>query len=575
MSKRRGAWLDDDSRVDCIYVGTEFPTEREKLRQQQREQRKTVTTGSKEGWTPTAAFVSSRSNRVQRKELQPADFMDDEDLADQRAARVIEVNQGYSNSNKTDATEVAVATDGGIVDLMASRISAELGAIQIRNDRVGDRIMAAMGWKPGQGVGPLTTGQVAGSSGQRLPPRPTQRTTAIAKLNRHGIGYGVDLANLPADPNNVAKDTALPKLGTLFARKSTETGQKAKKSKAKKINKQRLSFGTLDDDDDGEEDSDDYYSGKHSSLRTKVASSSQLQRMAANPRPKPTLSTPSLAAVKCHDGRPPLAGFLLAEVIAPSANHCSELAVPSTYTGTRSRGKSRWDAVPAQGAESRLGTSAAGKPTLVTAEDRAKLGVMEPHRSLQPAMQEAHLVDPATAKAALSGFMPYSDDAAKQARYREYLKCAVQPTLGHTFTVVEAAEFARMAHVFRPNTAMLARFAAAGSMPETAEANNTPGSRILLKSVTRTVHEWVPSRMLCKRMGITPPAQTIVKTDLQNAQCQEQSGNRRARAADFMDLGNLDSAAISLVPANDLSSNPDLQPRPDMTLFRSIFGSDA
>ncbi|PIA13256.1 hypothetical protein COEREDRAFT_49549, partial [Coemansia reversa NRRL 1564] len=99
--QRAGHILENDSCVDFIYVGTALPSIQEQHRHQ-REQRRGWddkpkeysrdafkggfragyfgTVGSKEGWQPSTEFVSSRTNRAQRREMRPEDFMDAEDL---------------------------------------------------------------------------------------------------------------------------------------------------------------------------------------------------------------------------------------------------------------------------------------------------------------------------------------------------------------------------------------------------------------------------------------------------------------------------------------------------------------
>ncbi|KAJ1935357.1 hypothetical protein GGF37_006022, partial [Kickxella alabastrina] len=153
---------DDDERVDYIYIGTEFPTE-----QQQRsiDRRQNTwdgkpkgysrdafkggfsagyhgTVGSKDGWKPSASFVSSRGSRAERREMRPEDFMDEEDLADRHATQTISVKPQYLNASETQESDSITASDmatekqsdykegGGIVGAMAERVSAEFNALE-------------------------------------------------------------------------------------------------------------------------------------------------------------------------------------------------------------------------------------------------------------------------------------------------------------------------------------------------------------------------------------------------------------------------------------------------------------
>ncbi|KAJ2715299.1 hypothetical protein H4R19_001282, partial [Coemansia spiralis] len=542
-----GVATDAANRFDYIYVGTRLPSAQEQSRREAKRRRGYPdddkpkgysrdafkggfsagyfgTVGSKDGWQPATEFVSSRGSRRQVQQMRPEDFMDAEDLADLQAAQSISVNSAFAGTGRPEAATShplaggAVAGYAGVVGSVAEVLEAELGGVRTNSDRIGHQIMASMGWKPGQGIGALSrdVGHPAGGGGALgaarplLPPRSTPVSRAAPKLNWHGVGYGVDMSMLPVDADEPDDGPALPMFGALFKRKHTSAkpaiGTVPGRAKQKKtqVDKQRLSFGMAEDggdDDDGSDGgSGSAYTGViRAAPRGSIPPQSQLRRLALGAPALAPARQATEAAVRsqCHDGRPPLPGFTLFAPVEPTSYANAALSVPSTFTGLRKQPVSRWDAVPATGSESQLtargaGSSGSSVPTLVTANDRARLGIMDAPRELPKQHKQRAAVDPEAAKAALAGFMPYSADAAKQARYRVYLeRCAAGSNVETAVSADEATEFSHMARIFKPNVAMLSRFAAAGSSPDAGDSGGSTGTapgKPHTKNVVRTVH---------------------------------------------------------------------------------------
>ena len=164
--------------------------------------------------------------------------------------------------------------------------------------------------------------------------------------------------------------------------------------------------------------------------------------------------------------------------------------------------------------------------------------------------------DPRTAKAALLGFIPFGNDPAKQDRYRRYLnfqanpdnasQANFKPVAGQSVEQFnqELREFAKSAAIFRPmSTAMASRFTSASSKAAAQEVTSpAPGLRQpkvegpkndsahniqersslavveealspaqqaarsgMFGPLTRTVEEWCPERLLCKRFNVPDP----------------------------------------------------------------------
>jgi G patch domain-containing protein 1 len=150
-------------------------------------------------------------------------------------------------------------------------------------------------------------------------------------------------------------------------------------------------------------------------------------------------------------------------------------------------------------------------------------------------------VDKYTADAALSrgasGFMPYGEDEAKRTRYRTFLEyqAGLYPILPEKPLGVsrddwlkELREFANCAQIFKPMSGMMAtRFTSSTTAPKLASDATGPSAPESLISkpapkpedpaeqaarlgmygpMTRSSQDWYPTRLLCKRFNVKPPA---------------------------------------------------------------------
>ncbi|KAI0851109.1 DUF1604-domain-containing protein [Daldinia vernicosa] len=148
----------------------------------------------------------------------------------------------------------------------------------------------------------------------------------------------------------------------------------------------------------------------------------------------------------------------------------------------------------------------------------------------------------AIARGASGGAAPYADDEAKRARYRAYLEWAAGfstnppsrlPSVSVEDWLRELHEFRSCALIFKPMTgAMASRFTTSSSSSSTSKSatgssSTAPSSdRDLLSvppqkpvdpaeqaarlgmygSMTRSVCDFYPTRLLCKRFNVKPPA---------------------------------------------------------------------
>lgn len=153
-----------------------------------------------------------------------------------------------------------------------------------------------------------------------------------------------------------------------------------------------------------------------------------------------------------------------------------------------------------------------------------------------------------------TGWMPYAEDLAKRARYRTFLGIRAGlraddtlpdrvPGASNDDWVNEMKEFAHAAQIFKPMTgAMATRFISSVSAPQLASDNlkqgnmaGSTGETSLLTTptgkaktpaeeaaavgmygpLTRSIENFHPSRLLCKRFNVQPP--THVQVDAERA----------------------------------------------------------
>lgn len=208
---------------------------------------------------------------------------------------------------------------------------------------------------------------------------------------------------------------------------------------------------------------------------------------------------------------------------------------------------------------------------------RSRIASATKNPNLPPALDEAHSVLPApsphslipplsptTAHAALkrgtAGWTPYADDPQKLSRYRIFLETRASLAPPETLPprargasqddwVKEMQEFAHAAQIFRPVSGLMAtRFTSSTStlhMDSDAPGKDTepqlltqPGEKAqdpamqaaavgMYGPLTRSVAEFFPSRLLCKRFNVRPPAHVAADPDLATAS----SGNNNGAVA--------------------------------------------
>ncbi|KAG8157579.1 hypothetical protein KVR01_012621 [Diaporthe batatas] len=574
------------------------------------------TVGSKEGWTPST-FVSSRSNR--RKDdksatgQRPEDFMDEEDLADAQESERLQTSHAFAGLGSTDAD---LDRPGGLA-----------GLLHMQGETMGTKLLKRMGWKEGQGVGPKVRrraelgmapnpGTEGTSDTYLFAPENAPMIQLVRKTDRKGLGYEGESRLTPLASSNTSQhaqsddedaDDQAFSLGRprLLGHKNKNKNTRARGG---------IGIGVLNDT--GSDDEDAYDMGPRLSYNKVIGASKTLKKKKdsnstpANPalgskpsfvpRRKAVVKATLSSVRKCHDGRPPLDGFVLSQEPDPlisminadgkfsppevpvdwksskdpeasrdaSGYRSTADAAKSSQLNPLSRaailgekqlpGKSVFDFLSVS-ARDRL-AAATGKADLPEAKGEIPEGYAlseeEKRRSLLekiPQLDKQSALGAMTRGAAGGG--PYGDDDDKRSRYRGYLELQAglssePPRKPAKMTndewMHEFHEFYSVARIFRPMTgSMASRFTTSSSSSTLASGSDgKAGDAGLLSKppskpedpaeaaakmgmyghMTRSIRDWHPTRLLCKRFNVKPPAHVQAEADVEGTEAQRPAG---------------------------------------------------
>ncbi|KAK8240399.1 hypothetical protein HDK90DRAFT_532110 [Phyllosticta capitalensis] len=487
------------------------------------------TVGSKEGWKP-ATFVSSRTNRHKdqknAQQQKAEDFMDEEDLADAEEARKIQTAGTFSGLGST-------ADD-------TSQQNALLGLVKTTGETMGVKLLQKMGWKMGQGVGPKVRRQArldpsdgasadADSQTHLFAPDNSPMITFVRKNDHKGLGYEGE-ARLSSQDKSAEqnKDEDEDEDGSLNA--SFKIKPKAPKAA------KRGGFGVGILNDTGSDEEDPYEMGpkisynrvlggdKKPKKKVKPAGSSANPLLGAKPVfiSKKAQSKKADGFRKCHDGRLPLDGFVLATQslslsddgkYAPpqpppgwSSSKQSTTSENSSYQSTADAAKASTldaksraaifgeQALPGKSVFDYLSPAARERIAAATGKNNLPAARSEFFEGSQQTDAEKRkmlwnlvpALDASIAAAALnrgtSGWMPYAEDAQKRARYRAFLELKAGqadtlPERAAGMTVDEWArelsEFVQAANVFKPISGLMAaRFVSSSQQPASSSGES-------------------------------------------------------------------------------------------------------
>lgn len=643
------------------------------------------TVGSKEGWTP-ATFVSSRQNRArdakQQAQQRPEDFMDEEDLREQEESRKLQTAEGFAGfgSTDTDATRRA-----GLMDLL--RTGGETMGVKLlkkmgwrEGQGIGPKVRrkANLGDSTAPGDGPEQTYMFA--------PENPPMVTFVRKTDHKGLGYEGE-ARL--EEHKTARDQ--PEDSDSFFSGRLAIQGKDKPSKTKEPRREGLGVGILNDT--GSDDEDPYSLGPQISYNRTIGGDKKKKKKgkteegkpviaSSNPllNTKPVFISKKVAAArngggfrKCRDGRLPLDGFVLADLggLSISEKKYEPPQIPEGWKSAKQRTAderdhssyvSPADAAKASALDPASRAAVLGEAQLpgksifdwMTPEARERIVKLTGNANLPPALGEkapkgfemsesqrrkdlwdlVPKLDKQIAVQALtravSGWMPYSEDEDKRARYRTFLEVraglreSLPDRLPGSSTddwVNEMQEFARAAEVFKPMSGIMAsRFTSASSGPKVAsdapdsstesglsrpaEKPDDPATAAakigMFGQMTRSTISFYPSRLLCKRFNVKPPAHVQQDpgeqagpagpgTRFQTGGYQTDITTKELVSQEVMNMIMMESGRQPMTTGSNTTNVPEAPPvpivepernealeaeRPGDAVFKSIFGSD-
>lgn len=520
--------------------------------------------------------------------------MDEEDLADAEESRKIETSSAFAGLGASGHN--------------AGQIGGLAGLFRIQGETMGTKLLKKMGWREGQGIGPKVRrradlGMAARSDSDDthlFAPENVPIIAFVRKADRKGLGHegGQKLAPLatsqsgergPSDDEDEDGDA----FG--LGRPRFAGSPIPKKKKQGKSRSSGFGMGVLNDT--GSDDEDPYeigprisynkvLGGSKSKKKKEVASTTSFNPALKHKPvflPKRTTTSQSTPRVqKCHDGRPPLDGFVLGQRPDPlisSINIDGKYAPPVIPANWKSNKKpeastkalgyvSTADAakvsqlnptaraallgekqLPGKSVFDFLSPAARDRLAAVTGKEnlpQAKGEVPEGY-ALSEAEKKRNLLeripklDKQSALGAMvrgaSGGGPYGDNEGKRARYRSYLELQAElqselpekpAKMSNDEWIQEMNEFYNVARIFRPMTgSMASRFTTSKTPTEmTTGSDGKAGENGLITKpagrpedpaeaaakmgmygqMTRSVRDFYPSRLLCKRFNVKPPA---------------------------------------------------------------------
>lgn len=526
--------------------------------------------------------------------------MDEEDVREAEESRELQTSHEYAGFGSTDAD---VTRRAGLMDLLKTG-----------GETMGVKLLKKMGWREGQGIGPKVRRRAnlddaaATAEAQEtylFAPENPPMIAFVQKGDHKGLGYEGE-ARLEEFHTAGGKDSDEEDSDPFFGRRLEAPGkQKLPKTEGPR----RGAFGVGVLNDTGSDEEDPYSMGpqisynrviggdkkKKKKQKEKAAATGDSKMITGSSNPlvssKPVfISKKTMAAKhsagfrKCHDGRLPLDGFVLADLSSLSISSQEKRYAPpeippgwkSSKTSTNERDASGYvstaDAAKASSLDPTSRAALLGEAQLpgksifdwMTPQARERIAKLTGKTDLPPALGEkapkgyemsesqkrqdlwdlVPKLDKQVAVQALtravSGWMPYSEDPDKRTRYRTFLevRAGLRDKLpdrlpGSTTDewAAELHEFTRAAEVFKPMAGIMAsRFTSASSGPKSTE-NQEPSTDSPLLSkpaekpedpavsaakigmfgpMTRSTISFYPSRLLCKRFNIKPPAHVQV-----------------------------------------------------------------
>ncbi|KTW26315.1 hypothetical protein T552_02801 [Pneumocystis carinii B80] len=559
------------------------------------------TVGSKEGWTPQS-FRSSRKERAILKVSKAEDYMDAEDLAEREEERHLRTNDDFIGI--------------GCEDINQEKKGSILDDLIIKKESVGIRLLKKMGWKEGQGVGPLVKRSALDdetedeyASKYLFAPKDSIIDFFKNKTDLYGLGY------VPAP--------AIERLQHLTDNNTPKFG----------ISGTSFGYGVLNEDDN--EYDHEVYDFESSKIKyDTVLDHEEKKKSVSNTKLKPVTkhlfvprkkNTVGIEVKRCQDGSLPLNGFIVSEVYCiekkawfdppvvpsdyvPCAPHSERKIISGNLLQPRDRGAILGETpLPGKSVFDFLSPSA--RERMVQATGRTDL---PPARNEGAMMREnpepfIPLIDKKMALDALNNkFLPYEDNQDKKKRYILFLqehagivqRGSYESVAPHDYKK-EADEFAKSARIFKPMTGIMKnRFTSSSSFSSVSIVDNSSKGGIIdipakesntaeeaakmnmFGSLTRIITTFYPARLLCKRFNVRNP-HPDKQSDISNV--NDDSKNELVNLSVVENIMRevkgdetyiLPEKRQEILNIDDTTNKALEKERPDMDIFISIFGDD-
>lgn len=597
--------------------------------------------------------------------------MDDEDIADAEESRKLQTSQVFAGLGATSDDN--------------ERATGLAGLFHVQGETMGTKLLKKMGWREGQGIGPKVRRQAQLDLESRqesedtylFAPENVSMIGFLRKADRKGLGY--------------EGESRLASLASLRSHQHTQEegddgeedvlnlGRPMSASLSKKKERRPrggLGVGVLNDT--GSDDEDPYEIGPRISYnrviggarskKKKCSSSSTSVNPALKSKPvfipkRITVGQAAAGIRKCHDGRPPLEGFVLAQNPDPiismittdgkypppkipagwkSSKKPEVKSENFQYTSTADAaktsqlnptaraallgekplpGKSVFDFL-SPAARDRV-AALTGKANLPQAKGEVPEGyALSEEEKRRNLLDQVPTLDKQSALGALargaSGGGPYGDKEDKRARYRDYLELQAglrsEPpdkpaSMKHDDWMQELYEFYNVARIFRPMTGSMASRFTTSSTPSnmTTGSDGKAGDAGLLArppprpedpaetaarmnmfgTMTRTIRDFHPSRLLCKRFNVKPPTHVqaegqVRTTEASRAEAEGVDGVPRQVTKPSplgIPLREVEASAgpqWQIENTIDMNKNEALEgKRPGEDVFRAIFGDSS
>ena len=453
--------------------------------------------------------------------------MDDEDRgAFGFAAEALKTKSGFQGGEGGSGSSVLGSASGAFLEQLVKPVQGT----------VGERLLQAQGWKPGQGIGPKLTRQARnkrrgkGDEGKEkddpmlekykdflFAPDETPIAVAKPKDNFFGIGY-----------SGLARGTGAPLVHGSSDYKVSFGGGGKKGMKKFSITGEAFGIGADEEDDDMSV----YNQGGLAEYDFSLDVSGKEERREKRSKEQSRWGAPTSADMSANF----LEGFKLARSQSLLKKRYAPPQIPHDWTpkGRPSKRRSRWDSSGDQDVARPQGVPLSQSRGGTNPSVEQRRSVLFPDQANKEVKVEDPIVPiklPDFLKGEIKSdgsFKPFARNPEKQKRYDQYRIClennnpevlrSLQPrSMTEWEREKEKLEFERASMLFQPMKGVIgSRFVSAGDSVTVDEGGGT-GEVVkkdggveaaaigMFGALTRIKEEWHPARLLCVRFNVAHP----------------------------------------------------------------------